>query len=104
MTCVGCGEDESARLRVFAEQGTTSGERGSVVRGLPGDPGVAQHRAIFPHIRIDACDSCRTYLMSVDLAAEPAAVPLVDELAAIPLDLHARELGYVKMTTNLMGF
>jgi len=43
-------------------------------------------------------------LLSVDLAADPAAVPVVDEISAIPLDLYARERGYAKVTTNLMGF
>jgi len=88
----------------FSEHGTTSGERGSVVRGLPAGPAAAHHTSVFPHIRIEACDSCRHYLLGVDLAAEPAAVPLVDEMSAIPLDLFARERGYSKITTNLMGF
>src|SRR5207248_104218 len=34
-SCPGCGEDSSASLMFFSEHGTTSGERGSVVRGLP---------------------------------------------------------------------
>ena len=55
-------------------------------------------------MRIEACESCRQYVLSVDLASEPAAVPMVDELAAIPLDLYAREQGFSKITTNLMGF
>ena len=29
---------------------------------------------------------------------------VVDEMAAIPLDLYARERGLTKVTTNLMGF
>src|SRR5207247_838122 len=44
MTCAGCGEDASARLSVFSEHGTTSGERGSVVRGLPTGAPAAAHR------------------------------------------------------------
>ena len=106
MTCAGCGEDSSARLNVFSERGTTSGERGSVVRGLPGDArqAAAGEQAVFPHIRIEACDTCHQYLLSVDIATDPAAVPLVDELAAIPLDLYARERGYTKIIRNLMGF
>jgi FdhE protein len=104
MTCAFCGEDASSRLSIFGEHGTTSGERGSVVRGLPGGVAAAQHRAVFPHMRVDACESCRRYLLSIDLATERGAVPLVDELAAIPLDLYAREQGYSKITTNLMGF
>jgi Protein involved in formate dehydrogenase formation len=104
MTCAGCGEDASAKLRVFSERGTSSGERGSVVRGLPGGAAVTERDAIFPHMRIEACDTCRAYLLSVDVAADRTAVPLVDELSAIPLDLYARERGYTKVITNLMGF
>jgi FdhE protein len=107
MTCPGCGEDSSSRLPIFSEEGTTSGERGSVVRGLQGkldENARAEHEAVFPHIRIEACDSCHRYLLNIDLAADPAAVPLVDELAALPLDIYAREQGLSKITTNLMGF
>ena len=107
MTCPGCGEDSSSRLPIFSEEGTTSGERGSVVRGLEGklrDHSRAEDNAVFPHIRIEACDSCRHYLLNIDLAADPAAVPIVDELAALPLDLYARERGFSKITPNLMGF
>lgn len=103
MTCPGCGEDASAKLPIFAELGVASGERGGVVRGLPG-ASAPDSRAVFPHMRIEACESCRHYLLSVDVAAEPRAVPVVDELAAIPLDLYARDRGFTKIVTNLMGF
>jgi FdhE protein len=107
MSCPACGEHSSARLPIFNEEGTVSGERGSVVRGLEGrlgDRGKAEHTAVFPHLRIDACDTCRHYLLGVDLLAEAAAVPLVDEMSALPLDLYAREKGFTKITPNLMGF
>jgi len=107
MTCPGCGEDSSSRLPIFSEEGTASGERGSVVRGLEGKlggQGGNEHNAVFRHIRIEACESCHQYLLSIDLAADPAAVPIVDELAAVPLDLYARERGFSKITSNLMGF
>lgn len=107
MTCPGCGEDSSARLPIFSEEGTASGERGSIVRGLQGrleGHGGAEHKAVFPHIRIEACDTCRRYLLNIDLASDPKAVPLVDELAGLPLDLYAREQGFSKITPNLMGF
>jgi FdhE protein len=103
MTCPGCGEDSSGKLPIYGERGTTSGERGSVVRGLPAGAATAD-RAVFPHMRIEACETCRRYVLNVDLAAEPRAVPVVDELAAIPLDLYARDRGFTKITTNLMGF
>jgi len=39
----------------------------------------------------------------VDGRKDPAAVPVVDELVALPLDLHMRELGFAKIVPNLMG-
>jgi FdhE protein len=55
-------------------------------------------------MRIEACETCRCYLLNVDIAADPTAVPVVDELAALPLDLYARERGFSKIIPNLMGF
>ena len=57
----------------------------------------------FPHIRIEACDTCRTYRKVVDLAQDPAAIPEVDDLASVPLDLWAVQQGYMKPTANLFG-
>jgi len=79
MTCVGCGEQTTARLPIFADP-----ER-------------------FPHLRADACESCRRYVITVDLRKDPEAVPVVDELTALPLDLHAQEHGFAKITSNLMA-
>ncbi len=107
MKCPACGEDSSSRLPIFSEEGTASGERGSLVRGLEGrlgDRGGVESNAVFPHIRIEGCDSCRHYLLNIDLAADPAAIPEVDELAAVPLDLYARERGFSKIIPNLLGF
>jgi len=55
------------------------------------------------HVRVDVCDTCHTYLKSVDLTKTGLAVPIVDELATIPLDLWAREHGYKKLQTNVLG-
>jgi formate dehydrogenase maturation protein FdhE len=56
------------------------------------------------HVRVDACDDCRRYLLTIDLRKEPRAVPLADEIAALPLDLAASDRGYTKIERNLMGF
>jgi formate dehydrogenase accessory protein FdhE len=56
-----------------------------------------------PHVRVDVCDTCHTYLKSVDLTKMGLAVPVVDELATIPLDLWARQHGYHKLQSNLLG-
>jgi FdhE protein len=107
MTCPGCGENSSSHLPIFSEEGTASGERGSVVRGLQGklgDHDAFGHKAVFSHIRIEGCDTCLRYLLGIDLAADPGAVPEVDEMTALPLDLYARERGFSKIIPNLMGF
>lgn len=105
LTCAACGETTGPRLSVFAEEGTAEAEvSGHVVRGVQGPQSRAAERELrFPHTRIEACDTCSRYLLSVDLARDPKAVPVVDEMAAIPLDLYAAERGLVKIVPNLMG-
>jgi FdhE protein len=80
MTCVACGETEGSKLVVLA------------------DPEQ------LPHLRADACERCKRYIVSVDARLEGHAVPVVDELAALPLDITAVERGFTKITPNLMGF
>lgn len=78
IVCAGCGQEDQAKLPVYtAEQ--------------------------FPHLRVECCDACHTYIKSVDLAKNGLADPLVDELASIPLDLWAQEHGYAKLLPNLLG-
>src|SRR5580704_8562128 len=55
------------------------------------------------HVRVDVCDTCHTYLKSIDFTKTGLAVAVVDELASIPLDLWAREHGYEKLQINLLG-
>jgi formate dehydrogenase maturation protein FdhE len=56
-----------------------------------------------PHVRVDVCETCHTYLKSVDLTKTGLAVPIIDELATLPLDLWAREKGYAKLQINMLG-
>ena len=80
MTCASCGETSGAKMPILSDVD------------------------LFPHLRIDACEICRRYLITVDLRKDARAVPIVDELAALPLDLVAAERGYTKIARNLMGF
>lgn len=57
----------------------------------------------FPHVRLDTCDSCSTYIKSIDLTVDGRAIPAADEIAALPLDLWAIEQGYKKIELNLVG-
>ena len=56
----------------------------------------------FPHVRIEACDTCRRYLKTIDLTKNGLAVPLVDDIASLPLDLWAGEKGYRRLRANLL--
>jgi len=76
--CAYCGEEREQSLPVF----------------------VAEK---FPHIRVEACDTCRHCIRSVDLTKDGHAVPAVDDLTAIPLALWAEEYGYERIHDNLLG-
>ncbi len=56
------------------------------------------------HVSVEACESCKKYLKSVDMTVDGHAEPLVDEAAVAALDLWATERGYSKIIGNLMGF
>lgn len=86
--CVSCGEQHAQAA------GPAAGKR---------EPAEPPPDPVFPHVRIEGCEACHRYLLNVDVGTEDAAVPLVDEMAAVPLDLFARDSGLTKITPNLMG-
>jgi formate dehydrogenase maturation protein FdhE len=76
--CPTCGEEAENKLPVYvAEQ--------------------------FPHIRVEACETCRHYLRTIDLTKDGHANPVVDDLAALPLTLWASEHNYVRLHPNLLS-
>ncbi len=98
--CPYCGETSGSRRTMYAERrdGPVVGRDGTEATDGDTDPPT------FPHLRIESCASCARYLIDVDLGSDPGAVPEVDELAALPLDLYAVDHGLTKITPNLMGF
>jgi len=48
----------------------------------------------FPALFVEVCDSCRTYLLAVNITLDAAAVATVDDLAAESLHAWAGEHGY----------
>jgi formate dehydrogenase accessory protein FdhE len=57
----------------------------------------------FAHVRIDACDRCHHYIKTIDLTKDGLAVPCVDDIASVSLDLWARERGYTRIKNNIFG-
>ena len=78
VVCPSCGEENPHKLAVYTAEE-------------------------FGHVRVEACDSCHSYIKTVDLSKNGLALPVVDELATIPLNLWATEHGYTKLQTNLLG-
>jgi FdhE protein len=78
IVCPNCGEADKNKLPIYKAEG-------------------------IDHVRVEACDSCRCYLKSVDLTINGLAVPVVDELATAALNVRAEESGYIKLQANLLG-
>jgi FdhE protein len=76
--CPGCGEEDHAKLPVYTAEE-------------------------LPYIRVECCDTCKTYIKTIDLTKNGLADPLVDELASVPLNLWAQKHGYAKLHPNLLG-
>lgn len=76
--CAHCGEEQEPKLPVYvAEQ--------------------------FSYVRVECCETCKHFLRTIDLTKDGRAVPLIDDLAAIPLTLWAQENGYTRIQNNLLG-
>jgi formate dehydrogenase accessory protein FdhE len=78
IVCPACGEEENTKLPVY-----TADE--------------------FDYIRVECCDTCKTYIKAINLTRNGLAEPIVDEMASAPLDLWARDHGYAKVELNLIG-
>ena len=76
--CAFCGEDAEAKLPIY----------------------IAEE---FPHVRVEACDTCKHFLRTIDLTKDGNAVPIVDDLAAMPLTFWTEEHGYARIQANLLG-
>jgi FdhE protein len=55
----------------------------------------------FPQARIEACDSCKSYIKCIDLSKDGMAIPPVDDVATLALDVWAQEQGYARRSPNL---
>ena len=76
--CASCGEANPEKLPVFHDPGNTA-------------------------VRVEACETCKRYLKSIDLSLDARPIPEVDELASVALDLWAVEQGYERIEPGLAG-
>jgi formate dehydrogenase accessory protein FdhE len=78
LTCAHCGETSADRLHVHSAESV-------------------------PHVRLDECESCQRYIKTVDLRRRGDAVPVVEEIATVELDMWAKDRGLVKVQPNVFG-
>lgn len=78
IACAACGQTEPSKLAVFQTE---------------------RHKAA----RIEACDACQRYVKSIDLTLDGRAIPEVDDLCSLSLDLWAAEQGYERLEPSLAG-
>jgi len=78
ISCAGCGETAPDRLAVF-------------------------HSERHPAARLEACESCKRYVKSIDLTLDGRAIPEVDDLCSLSLDLWAVEHGFERLEPSLAG-
>lgn len=76
--CPSCGEEDPQKLPSFS---------------------APQHFGV----RVEACDTCKTYVKSIDLSLDARRIPEIDELLSLSMDLWAAEQGYQRMEPGLAG-
>jgi formate dehydrogenase maturation protein FdhE len=76
--CPACGEDDPYKLPIYRS-----------------DP--------HPAVRIEACETCRRYVKSIDLTQDARPIAEVDDLLSLSMDLWAMEEGLVRIEPGLAG-
>jgi FdhE protein len=76
--CPACGEDDPYKLPVYRS-----------------DP--------HPAIRIEACETCRRYVKSIDLTLDARPIAEVDDLVSLSMDLWALDEGLARIEPGLAG-
>lgn len=76
--CPACAESDPAKLPIFTSD-------------------------VHPAARIEACETCRRYVKSVDLTKDARMIPEIDELVSLSMDLWAAEEGLTRIEPGLAG-
>ncbi len=80
IACPVCGEEEQEKLTYFT---------------VEEEPGF----------RVDVCDSCKTYIKTIDFRElDRIAIPVLDDLDSLALDYVAAGQGYKRATLSAWGF
>ena len=78
ISCPSCGEEDPHKLPMFQSDA---------------------HK----NVRLEACETCRRYVKSIDLSRDARPIPEVDDLVSIAMDLWAVEEGWTRIEPGLAG-
>ena len=78
IACPSCAEDKPEQLPVYRTEG-------------------------HPNVRIEACDTCRRYIKSIDLLTDARPIAEIDDLLSLSVDLWAMDEGYTRIEPGLAG-
>jgi hypothetical protein len=56
-----------------------------------------------PLVRVEACETCRRYVKTLDTSLDRRILPEIDDLASLALDLWARKEGFERLEPGLAG-
>jgi FdhE protein len=76
--CASCGEEDPVKLPSFRTEA-------------------------HPAVRIEACETCRQYVKSLDLTLDARPIPEIDDLASLAVDLWAIEEGWTRLEPGWAG-
>jgi hypothetical protein len=76
IVCPFCGESDPAKLPSFQSE-------------------------TYQGVRIEACETCKGYVKSIDLTLDARRIPEVDELLSLSMEVWAREQGFMRIEPGL---
>jgi FdhE protein len=57
----------------------------------------------YPTVRIEACETCRRYVKSIDMTIDARPIPEIDDLLSLSMDLWAVDEGYTRIEPGMAG-
>ena len=78
LSCPACGEEDPHKLPMFQSD-------------------------VHKNVRLEACETCRRYVKSIDLTIDARPVPAVDDLLSLSMDLWALEEDFTRIEPGIAG-
>ena len=78
LSCPACGEEDPHKLPMFQSD-------------------------VHTNVRLEACETCRRYVKSIDLTLDARPIPAIDDLVSLSMDLWALDEDYTRIEPGIAG-